>query len=183
MVIGSNPPAAPTPHCIVGQDIGERIDYSAIAVLECADEVTGLPDPATHDLLPHTTLALSHVERIRLGTPSLPWSIALPSSSATRIPPGVPSSQTPPALGAPSWNCFGLTWPWPRLRLDAETCRTESSARTLHRRPCVLSGLAATNAQSEDIYIFLHPMDNDTVLGNVCKGVCVMLKPPRAVVR
>jgi hypothetical protein len=68
MVIGPNHPVGANPHCIVGLDIGQRIDYSAIAVLELHDEVTGARDPATYDFLRHTSIALRHIERIRLGT-------------------------------------------------------------------------------------------------------------------
>jgi hypothetical protein len=68
MVIGPNLPAAPASQCIVGLDIGQRIDYSAIAVLDCVEEVTGFRDPATYEFLRHRTIALRHVERIRLGT-------------------------------------------------------------------------------------------------------------------
>ena len=69
MVIGSNLPSAPASNWVVGLDIGQRRDYSAIAVLEHLDELTGLRDPVTFDFVHRSVVRLRHVERVRLGTP------------------------------------------------------------------------------------------------------------------
>jgi hypothetical protein len=69
MVIGPNLPAAVAPEWVVGLDIGQRRDYSAIAVLEHSQETTTLRDPATYDFIRRSTIRLRHVERVRLGTP------------------------------------------------------------------------------------------------------------------
>jgi hypothetical protein len=69
MVVGPNLPTAATPHWVVGLDIGQRRDYSAIAVLEHLDEFTGRRDPVTFDFVHRTVIRLRHVERVRLGMP------------------------------------------------------------------------------------------------------------------
>ena len=69
MVIGSNLPSAASPEWVVGLDIGQRRDYSAIAILDWLDEFTGERDPATYDFIRRTAIRLRHAERVPLGTP------------------------------------------------------------------------------------------------------------------
>lgn len=64
-----NTPSANAPEWVVGLDIGQRRDYSAIAVLNWVEEATGQRDPVTFDFIRRTRIRLRHVERIRLGTP------------------------------------------------------------------------------------------------------------------
>jgi hypothetical protein len=66
---GPNIQSLAPPEWVIGLDIGQRRDYSAIAVLECAEEATGHRDPATYDLIRRMQIRLRHVERVRLGTP------------------------------------------------------------------------------------------------------------------
>lgn len=64
-----NLPNASAPQWVIGLDIGQRRDYSAIAILECVDQVTGDRDPLTYQFIRRTEVRLRHVERVRLGTP------------------------------------------------------------------------------------------------------------------
>ncbi len=65
-------PAAPKrarPHDYVGQDLGERVDRSALAIVEYVTEPTGTIDPATRAPFFRCYLALRHLESPALGTP------------------------------------------------------------------------------------------------------------------
>jgi hypothetical protein len=69
MVIGPATPGPPASEIVVGLDIGQRQDYSAIAVLEAIDESDGTRDPVTYEFRRWKTIQLRHAERIRIGTP------------------------------------------------------------------------------------------------------------------
>lgn len=71
MILPTSPnlPAAGVHQRVIGLDIGQRRDYSAIALLEAVEEVTGERDRVTFDFIRRTCIRLRHVERIRLGTP------------------------------------------------------------------------------------------------------------------
>ena len=69
MVIGPATPGLPASEIVVGLDIGQRQDYSAIAVLETLDESDGTRDPVTYEFRRWKTIQLRHAERIRIGTP------------------------------------------------------------------------------------------------------------------
>ena len=69
MVIGPNTASPAKPEWVIGLDIGQRRDYSAITVLDWLDQVTGTRDPVTFDFIRHTTIRLRHAERVPLGTP------------------------------------------------------------------------------------------------------------------
>src|SRR3954453_15245862 len=56
-------------HIVVGLDIGQRRDFSAIVILEAKEEVDGTRDPVTYDFRRRRVIQLRHLERIRLGTP------------------------------------------------------------------------------------------------------------------
>ena len=64
-----NTPSQSTVQWVIGLDIGQRRDYTAIAILESLDHVTGQRDPVTFDFIRRPELRLRHVERVHLGTP------------------------------------------------------------------------------------------------------------------
>jgi hypothetical protein len=57
------------PEWVIGVDIGQRRDYSAIAILECIEESTGRRDALTYEWIRKLQVRLRHVERVHLGTP------------------------------------------------------------------------------------------------------------------
>ena len=64
-------PAAPRgarPHAYMGQDLGERVDPSALAIAEYVSAPTSTVDPATWEPLFRCSLALRHMESPPLGT-------------------------------------------------------------------------------------------------------------------
>jgi hypothetical protein len=69
MVIGPNVPSLPRSDWVIGLDIGQRRDYSAIAILDFAQESDGRRDPATYQFIRRKVIRLRHVERVRIGTP------------------------------------------------------------------------------------------------------------------
>jgi hypothetical protein len=69
MVIGPNVPGLPRSDWVIGLDIGQRRDYSAIAILDFAQESDGRRDPATYQLIRRKLIRLRHIERVRIGTP------------------------------------------------------------------------------------------------------------------
>lgn len=54
---------------VVGLDIGQRRDFSAIVVLEAREYVDGTRDPVTCDFRRRTVIEMPHLERVPLGTP------------------------------------------------------------------------------------------------------------------
>ena len=65
-------PAAPRraqPHAHMGQDLGECVDPSVLAIAEYVSEPTFTVDPATREPLFRCSLALRHMESPALGTP------------------------------------------------------------------------------------------------------------------
>ena len=107
MVIGPNLPSAPTPTWVVGLDIGQRRDYSAIAILENLDEVTGQRDPVTFDFVRRTAIRLRHTERVRLG---MPFAAVVDRVAELVSHPrlaGCTLVVDATGVGAPSSNCFG----------------------------------------------------------------------------
>src|SRR3954447_3419034 len=52
-----------------GLDLGQKQDYTAIAVIERCRTVYGARDPVTYDFVRETRYVLTHVERLPLGTP------------------------------------------------------------------------------------------------------------------
>src|SRR5688572_9494536 len=66
---GPNTPSLTAPQWVIGLDIGQRRDYSAIAILECVEHVTGDRDPLTYQFIRRTEVRLRHIERVRLCTP------------------------------------------------------------------------------------------------------------------
>ena len=56
-------------HVYVGLDLGQRRDYSALAVLERAEALTGEFDPVYWVHKRRTEYTVQHLERMRLGTP------------------------------------------------------------------------------------------------------------------
>lgn len=66
---GPNAPSLNAPQWVIGLDIGQRRDYSAIAILESIQHATGDRDPLTYQFIRRTEVRLRHVERVRLGTP------------------------------------------------------------------------------------------------------------------
>src|SRR5687767_11493544 len=66
---GPNSPSLAAPEWVIGLDIGQRRDYSAIAVLDWAEEGTGRRDPATYEYIRRCNIRLRHAERVHLGTP------------------------------------------------------------------------------------------------------------------
>ena len=69
MVIGPNVPSLPRSDWVIGLDIGQRRDYSAIAILDVAEESDGRRDPATYEFIRRKVIRLRHIERVRIGTP------------------------------------------------------------------------------------------------------------------
>ena len=69
MVIGPNIPGLPQSNWVIGLDIGQRRDYSAIAVLDSAEETSGTRDPVTYEYIRRKLIRLRHIERVRIGTP------------------------------------------------------------------------------------------------------------------
>jgi hypothetical protein len=65
------PGVAPLPanEVVIGLDIGQRRDYSAITVLEAIEEVDGTRDPVTYEFRRRKVIQLRHAERVRIGTP------------------------------------------------------------------------------------------------------------------
>lgn len=68
MVIGP-PSNRPVREIVVGMDIGQRRDFSAITVLEAVPEADTVRDPVTFDFRRRTSIQLRHAERIPIGTP------------------------------------------------------------------------------------------------------------------
>jgi hypothetical protein len=66
---GPNAPSLAASQWVIGLDIGQRRDYSAIAILESVENVSCDRDPVTFDFIRRTDVRLRHVERIRLGLP------------------------------------------------------------------------------------------------------------------
>jgi hypothetical protein len=66
---GPNSPTSAAPEWVIGVDIGQRRDYSAIAILDYVEEATGLRDPVTYNYIRRLNIRLRHVERVHLGTP------------------------------------------------------------------------------------------------------------------
>ncbi|HYI96086.1 MAG TPA: hypothetical protein VEX68_21260, partial [Bryobacteraceae bacterium] len=62
-------PATPPSELVVGLDIGQRRDFSAITILEAIDEMDGTRDPVTYQFRRRRAIHLRHAERIRIGTP------------------------------------------------------------------------------------------------------------------
>jgi hypothetical protein len=65
-------PAAPPraqPHHHIGQDLGQCVDRSAVAIVEFVNQPTGTIDPATRAPLFSSRLALRHLESLPLETP------------------------------------------------------------------------------------------------------------------
>jgi hypothetical protein len=54
---------------VVGVDLGQRKDYSAVAALEVYDAVYDHRDPITHEFVRERKYRLRGIERVRLGTP------------------------------------------------------------------------------------------------------------------
>ena len=69
MVIGPNIPGLPQSDWVIGLDIGQRRDYSAIAILDWVEESDGTRDPATYEIIRRNSIRLRHIERVRIGTP------------------------------------------------------------------------------------------------------------------
>jgi hypothetical protein len=59
----------PQTNCVIGLDIGQRRDYSAIAILDWVEEFDGRRDPVTYDFIRRKIVRLRHVERVHIGTP------------------------------------------------------------------------------------------------------------------
>ena len=62
-------PALPASDWVVGVDIGQRRDYSAVAVLDWVEETDGTRNPATYEFVRRKVIRLRHAERVRIGTP------------------------------------------------------------------------------------------------------------------
>lgn len=54
---------------VVGLDLGQKRDYSAVAVLELAEIVHDRRDPITYDFVREQLTRLVYLERVELGTP------------------------------------------------------------------------------------------------------------------
>ena len=54
---------------IVGLDLGQKRDYSAIAILEVVERTYTRRDPVTWENARDTSVRLSYLERVELGTP------------------------------------------------------------------------------------------------------------------
>jgi hypothetical protein len=54
---------------VVGLDLGQKRDYSAVAVLELAETVHDRRDPVTYDFVRDYCTRLVYLERVELGTP------------------------------------------------------------------------------------------------------------------
>ena len=59
----------PASELVVGLDIGQRRDFSAITVLEAIEETDGTRDPVTYQFRRRKAIQLRHAERVRIGTP------------------------------------------------------------------------------------------------------------------
>src|SRR3954447_22387189 len=54
---------------VAGLDLGQKQDYTAIAVIERCRTVYAARDPVTYDFVQEKRYTLTHVERLPLGTP------------------------------------------------------------------------------------------------------------------
>jgi len=54
---------------VIGVDLGQRRDYSAVAAVEVFDAVYDQRDPFTADFIRSRSYRVRGVERVRLGTP------------------------------------------------------------------------------------------------------------------
>lgn len=59
----------PPRELIIGLDLGQQRDYSAIVVLEFAEMATGARDPGTYEFLCERVITMRHAERVPIGTP------------------------------------------------------------------------------------------------------------------
>ena len=66
--IESGPPTSERSTYIVGLDLGQKRDYSAIAMIEFHERVYSRRDPVTWDFLREKSVRLVYLERIPLGT-------------------------------------------------------------------------------------------------------------------
>ena len=62
-------PRRARPHAYIGQDLGECVDPSVLAIAEYVSQPTFTVDPATREPLFRCSLALRHMESPALGTP------------------------------------------------------------------------------------------------------------------
>jgi hypothetical protein len=69
MVMPPDIPGLPASDWVVGLDIGQRRDYSALAVLDWIEVADGTRNPATYEFIRRKTIRLRHAERVRIGTP------------------------------------------------------------------------------------------------------------------
>ena len=63
------PPSAGGPEYLVGVDLGQKQDFTAIAVIERTEVATGEIDAATYERRVEVSYLLRYLERVRLGTP------------------------------------------------------------------------------------------------------------------
>lgn len=59
----------PPRELIIGLDLGQQRDYSAIVVLELAETATGARDPRTYEFIRERVITMRHAERVPIGTP------------------------------------------------------------------------------------------------------------------
>ena len=62
-------PTLAHPEYVIGVDLGQRRDYSAVTVLELAETTDGTRDPVTMEFRRERVIRLRHVKRIPIGTP------------------------------------------------------------------------------------------------------------------
>lgn len=62
-------PTGERSHYILGLDLGQKRDHSALAIVECHERVLPRRDPVTWDWLREQSTRIVHLERIALGTP------------------------------------------------------------------------------------------------------------------